>query len=120
MNYKNWADSTPIGNNVTNLSPPFRIYQHDPTPQFSACKRVQLIKPTNLSQMTFHLGPRLYTRPPNAFCQPLSEEFLFLFVRGEAADEKEGPEDGYGRSSGADADGTVGFALLDELHELRS
>ena len=96
------------------------MYDHDPTPQVSACSRIQLVKPTDLSQATFHLVPSLYTRRPDALCQTLSEPFLVSLVDGDATDDEKGPRDGDGLLAGADADGTVDFALLDDVHELRS
>lgn len=70
--------------------------------------------------MPFHLGPTSHPRCPNAFCQTLREPFLFFFVQGEATDDEKGPGHGDGGTAGADADGAVGFALLDEGHEPRS
>lgn len=98
----------------------FRIDDHDPSPQTPTRRRIQLIKPTNLPQAVFHLGPSFYTGRSHTLCQTLGEPFLFFFTEGEAAGDEECPCDGRGLLSGADTDGAVGFTLFDEVHELES
>ena len=70
--------------------------------------------------MPFHLLPTFHPRPPNALRQPLREPLQLNFIKRQATDHEQGPGDGDRGAAGADADGAVGFARLDDVHEPRS
>ena len=96
------------------------MYNHDPPPQIPTRIRIQLIKPINPSQAPFHLLPTLNPRRPNPFRQPLREPFLVILIDRDATDDEKRPSNRDGLYPGADADGPVGLALLDDVYELRS